>query len=167
MKASSVGISPWSTSGLITFQSAASQPIRRTFLASGALMENTGEKVPALGRGELVYYSFVRRPNSMRISPQQFIASFNSIAIIRMVEFPTFSTECGGKGSDQRIAPSANGACPRMSSRIVPRSSRRTKSLQLITCITAGQRWVCTGTISPGGINVWMTRTRSFSVNRV
>ena len=48
-------------------------------------------------------------------------------------------------------------------SRTVPRSSHRTKSLQLSTLNTLGQQWVCTGTMSPGGIRVSRTRTRSFS----
>src|SRR5579859_3838084 len=51
MKSSSVGINPRSSNGLITFQSAASQPIRRTFLARGSGIKHTASGgVPAGGK---------------------------------------------------------------------------------------------------------------------
>src|SRR5271156_2442470 len=65
MKSSSVGIKPWSSRGLITFQSAASQPIRRPFLASGSgITAHAGGEQPL---GTKVYHVFEWEVSEFRI----------------------------------------------------------------------------------------------------
>jgi len=82
-----------------------------------------------------------------------------------MSRSPTFSSVCGGRGDDHStfagVVPAA-----RESSVTCPRSSRRTKSLQLRMCSTLGHRCVCSGTVSPRAIRVSRTRTSSFSSSR-
>ena len=58
-------------------------------------------------------------------------------------------------------------ALPRVSSRTLPSGSRRTKSLALSRYRTLAQRWVCTGTVSPGPTWASRTRTASFSKSSV
>ncbi len=91
-------------------------------------------------------------------------SSFNSILRTRSSPVPTFSTECGGNGSHHAVNGTLGGIPARRESNVtVPASSRRTCSLQLCTCSTPGQRWVCNGTRSPEPIRTSRTRTRSFS----
>jgi len=53
-KSSSVGINPWSRRGLIIFQSAASQPMSKTFFANAGMGSPMWDGYPW---GETVYYS--------------------------------------------------------------------------------------------------------------
>src|SRR5690349_4863878 len=100
----------------------------------------------------------------MTMTRVEIVQRLISTLTTRRSALPTFSSECGGMGSDQNAAGGvAFGIDVRESCTTAPCSSYRTKSLQLTTYIVMGQRCVCSAVRQRGRISVSSTRTRSFS----